>query len=90
MPYLDKVMRRKILNEISDHLYKMFIEMSDTGQGKFINYVICRAALKAVKERNSYEHWREVKSVLTDIKDEFTRRMGEYEAKAKERNGDIV
>lgn len=90
MPYIDEQLRRPILNEISDHLYKMFVEMFETGQGKFLNYVICRAALKAAKEQESYEHWREVKSVLTDVKDEFTRRMGEYEAKARERNGEIL
>ena len=90
MPYLKSEERTEKLDEVSNQLFDMFVEFYQTGNAKYINYVISKAAIRAVNIRPKYEVWRETKSVLQDVLDEFKNRMGDYERQAREKNGDII
>jgi len=90
VPYIKKEERTYRLNLVSDHLFKMFLEFYETGNAKYLNYVISRAALKAVNVNPKYEQWRKTKSVLQDVVDEFKHRMCEYETNARQINGDLT
>ena len=95
MPYIIGDQKTKKLNDVSSSLEMMFYEFLDTGQAKYLNYVLSRAALRSVQyckypERGKYETWRKVKSVLQDVLDEYKHRMNNYETSAKEKNGDVI
>lgn len=90
MPYIDDTGRTSIREGLSDKLALELDAFLQSGEGKFINYILFRAFIKVALKHNKYEKWRELKSVLNDVRDEYVSRMGEYEREARERNGDVI
>ena len=95
MPYIPKKEKTTKLDHLAQELTNMYHEFLLTGNAKYLNYVLTKAALQGVHNCNSktkgrYETWRKIKSVQQDSLDEFKNRMGMYESEARKKNGDII
>jgi len=90
MPYTPEELRTDLLISLSDKIALLLEKFIETGEAKDVNFTIFRAFLKTAFKYNKYEKWRELKSVLNDIRDEYVNRMNEYERGARERNGDVI
>jgi hypothetical protein len=90
MPYTEEERRTALLISLSDKLALHLEKFLETGEAKDVNFTLFRSFIKVALKHNKYEVWRQLKSVLNDVRDEYVSRMNDYERGARERNGDVI